>query len=90
MGLMAGGLRKVMAKKRWIVRATRKLPTGTVVTYWQGPARGWGTTSGPLDEAAEWTTKHAAETALRKVYGRPQVWRARGYEPIRYADAASE
>lgn len=78
-----------MAKQRWIVRASRELPTGTVVTYWQGPGRGWGTTSGPLDEAAEWTSKHAAEMALRKVYGQPRVWRQRGYEPVPFAAAVN-
>lgn len=77
-----------MAKQRWVVQHVGPGASGrTVTTYWLGPSHGWGTTSGPLDRAAEWTTKRAAEMALRKVYGRPQAWRQRGYEPVKYADA---
>lgn len=50
----------------WVVRVLHE----RIDTWWYGPARGWGTTSGKLDDSvALFPTRRAAETALRSVYG---------------------
>jgi hypothetical protein len=78
----------------WVVKcarhlpATEKLPRRLIVTYWYGPAEGFGTTSGALEHGARvWPTKAAAEQALRAIFSVPSVWQSRGYAPERVADA---
>lgn len=57
-----------------------------LIGYWYGPDHGWGTTSGSFEDAAEFPTKRAAENALRRVFGRPAVWRRRGYVVARVVE----
>jgi hypothetical protein len=51
--------------KGWVVRMTSN---SGHVSWWYGPDRGWGTTSGPLDySVAVWNTKREATAAARRL-----------------------
>lgn len=68
----------------WHVESKKMTPRGTELTfYWYGPGSGWGTTSGPREHAATFTTKGLAEAALRRVFGTLAEAKRRGYRAAR-------
>lgn len=68
-----------MSAARYVVQsikaypATETKPAWSHTGYWYGPDHGWGTTWGALDDPAtrRFSSRAAAENALRKVYGEP-------------------
>jgi hypothetical protein len=74
------GLRVVTPVRRYLVQAIhRSMPH--VISHWYGPRHGWGTTSGPLADSAvaRFSSRAAAENALRSVFGTLAEAKRRGY-----------
>jgi hypothetical protein len=69
-------------RRRYVVE--HRHPSITAPGYWYGPAHGWGTTSGALDDyaTARFPNRIAAERALRKTFGSMAEARRRGYRII--------
>jgi hypothetical protein len=69
--------------RRYLVQAVhRSMPD--VVSCWYGPRHGWGTTSGPLADAAvaRFSSRAAAQNALRSVFGTLAAAKRRGYRIV--------
>lgn len=67
---------------KYVVEVVGRVSAGHEVhSFWFGPAHGWGTTSGPIDDysVANFTSRDHAERALKKVYGSMAEAKRHGY-----------